>query len=188
VALLSAKSKLNTIGGQSTVRSEMDGHTMGARGVRTSMDALKEVTPKVTKVYMLGDSTTVLQALKAGAAPFSEWMANRIGEIYDCLRDLPVGIEVIWGWVESRNNAADIASRTDALPEDLMEGTCWQDGPNYLKLPEEEWPINQGIMEETRDLPREEMKKQVKHLAFHQSVNDRVAEHQLDVPGRQQVG
>ena len=65
-----------------------------------------------------------------------------------------------------------------------MEGTCWQDGPDYLKLPEEEWPINRGIMEETRDLPREEMKKQVKHLAFHQSVNDRVAEHQLDVIAR----
>ena len=31
VALLAAKAKLNTVGGQITPRSEMDGHTLGAR-------------------------------------------------------------------------------------------------------------------------------------------------------------
>ena len=175
VSLLSAKSKLNAVGGQSTVRSEMDGHTMAARGARTTMDALKEVTPAITKIYMLGDSRTVLQALKAGAAPFSEWMANRISEVYDCFRDIPENVEVIWAWVASKDNTADIASRTDAVPMDLIEGSVWQDGPAYLKLPEEMWPINTKIMEETRDLPKEEMRRQAKHLAFHQTVEKTVS-------------
>ena len=96
VALLVAKSKLNLAGGQSTPRSEMDGHTLGARGMRTVADALKEVSPQVTKIYMLGDSRTILQAMKAGATPFNEWFANRLGEVYDCMRDLPDNIEVIW--------------------------------------------------------------------------------------------
>ena len=61
VALLAAKAKLNSAGGQSTPRSEMDGHTLGARGVKNITTALKEVTPKITKVYMLGDSRTILQ-------------------------------------------------------------------------------------------------------------------------------
>ena len=81
VALLATKSKLNQAGGQSTPRSEMDGHTLGARGMRTVADALKEVKPQVTKIYMLGDSRTILQALKAGATPFNEWFANRLGEV-----------------------------------------------------------------------------------------------------------
>ena len=95
LAMLVAKSKLNLAGGQSTPRSEMNGHTLGARGKRTVADALKEVSPQVTKIYMMGDSRTILQALKAGATPFNEWFANRLGEVYDCMRDLPDNIEVI---------------------------------------------------------------------------------------------
>ena len=89
VGLLTARSKLNKAGGQSTPRSEMDGHTLGARGNRTIVEAMKEITPRVTKVYMLGDSKTVLQALKTGATPFNEWFANRIGKVWDCMMSLP---------------------------------------------------------------------------------------------------
>jgi hypothetical protein len=78
IAMLAAKSKLSPAGGQSTPRAEMDGHTMGARGMRTVADALKEVTPQVTMIYLLGDSRTILQALKAGATPFNKWFANRL--------------------------------------------------------------------------------------------------------------
>ena len=76
VALLAAKSKLNPVGGQSTPRSEMDGHTLGARGIKTVTTALKEVTPSVTKVYMLCDPRTILQALESGATPFSEFLVR----------------------------------------------------------------------------------------------------------------
>ena len=58
IALLAAKSKLNPAGGQSMPQSEMDGHKLGARGMRTVADALKEIEPQVTKIYMLGDSRT----------------------------------------------------------------------------------------------------------------------------------
>ena len=76
MALLIARSKLNPAGGQSTPCSEMDGHTLGSRATRTKADAMKTVKPRIKKAYMLGDSKTVLQALKAGATPFNEWFAN----------------------------------------------------------------------------------------------------------------
>jgi hypothetical protein len=120
----------------------MDGHTLGARGMRTVADALREVSPQVTKIYMFGDSRTILQALKAGATP-----------------PAPDNIEVIWGWVKSEDNAADMASRTDAVPSDLVEGTEWQNRPAYLRLPESEWLIRRDIMEDAKELPKEEMKK-----------------------------
>ena len=78
VALLAAKAKLNCAGGQSTPRSEMDGHTLGAREVNTIATALKDVTPKIMKVFMLGDSRTILQALQSGATLFREFFVNRI--------------------------------------------------------------------------------------------------------------
>ena len=159
VSLLASKAKLNPAGGQSTPRSEMDGHTLGSRGAKTITEALKDVTPPIRRVYMLGDSRTILAALKSEATPFSEFFANRIGEIYDCIRAIPENIEVIWGWVQSSDNAADIASRVTATPEDLVEGTEWQDGPAYLWQDEETWPIRTDIMGGPQDLPQEELRK-----------------------------
>ena len=141
VSLLASKAKLNPAGGQSTPRSEMDGHTLGSRGAKTITEALKDVTPPIRRVYMLGDSRTVLAALKSEATPFSEFFANRIGEVYDCIRAIPENSEVIWDWVQSSNNAADIASRVTATP-DIMGGP--------------------------QDLPQEELRKQYKHLSFQQ--------------------
>ena len=65
---------------------------------------------------------------------------------------------------------ADIASRKEADPADLVEGTEWQDGPAFLKLPESEWPIDRDIMKEDDSLPREELRKQFKHQAFVQKT------------------
>ena len=95
LSLLVAKAKLNPSGGQSTPRSEVDGHTLGARGARTISDALRDVTSPIKRIYMLGDSRTILAALKSESTPFSELFANRIGEVYDCIRAIPEHIEVI---------------------------------------------------------------------------------------------
>jgi hypothetical protein len=70
------------------VSSGMDGHTWGARGIRILADDLKEVKPQVTKIYMLGDSRTILQAFKAGEIPLNEWFANHQWEVNDCIKVL----------------------------------------------------------------------------------------------------
>ena len=95
---------------------------------------------------------------------------NRVGEVWDCIKNLPSDVEIIWGWVRSEDNGADIASRTDADPENLAEGSVWQDGPAYLRLPDSEWPIDRDIMQETQSLPKEELKKQFKHQTFGQKI------------------
>ena len=67
---------------------------------------------------------------------------------------------MIWGWVKSSDNGADIASRVTANPEDLGENSVWQNGPEYLKLPEEDWPIRTDVMSGPLELPPEELRKQ----------------------------
>jgi hypothetical protein len=48
------------------------------------------------------------------------------GEVDDCIKVLSENIEVVWGRVKSEDKAGDIASRTDAVPGELVEGTEWQ--------------------------------------------------------------
>ena len=65
------------------------------------------------------------------------------------MRDLPENTEIVWAWVRSELNGVDIASRKDAVPDDLVEGSSWQQGPAFLKLPEEKWPIDKDKDKDT---------------------------------------
>jgi hypothetical protein len=49
-----------------TAAGRMQQGKKGKRGIRTLEEALKEVKPQVTKIYVLEDSHTILQAFKAG--------------------------------------------------------------------------------------------------------------------------
>ena len=72
--------------------------------------------------------------------------------------------------MQSSDNAADIASRVTATPGDLVEGSEWQNGPAYLWEDEESWPIRTDIMTGPLDLPQDELRKQYRHLTFHQTL------------------
>lgn len=45
-----------------------------------------------------------------------------------------------WRWIEGNLNIADIITR-GATPEELDEGSEWQQGPEFLSWPEAEWPV-----------------------------------------------
>ena len=139
-------------------------------------------------IDMLGDSRTFLQPLQVNATPFNEWFANRIGELYDCMRYLTASPKVIWGWVRPEDNGVDIPSRTDAVPIHLLEGSDWQGGKTYLKLTDYDWPIRKDIMEEQRELPKDEMKKQYKKMAFQQKHVNRQGEGEVHVLDRIALG
>jgi hypothetical protein len=85
------------------------------------------------------------------------------------IREIPGKVEVIWGWVQSSDNGADIASRTTATPQELVEGSKWKTRQAYLRKPVSEWPIKTDIMTGSIELPTEELRKQYRHLSFGQS-------------------
>ena len=68
---------------------------------------------------------------------FKTFVGVRIGEIQELTN------KEDWYWIEGTQNIADIISR-GAAARDLREGSEWQNGPAFLKLPEEEWPIKQS--------------------------------------------
>lgn len=77
------------------------------------------------------DSTIVLQFIHNEVRRFKVFVANRIAEIRDSSHPDQ------WNHVCSNENPADVASRGSRV-QDLS--TLWFPGPNFLKLPEEDWP------------------------------------------------
>lgn len=89
---------------------------------------------QVKQWYHFVDSQTVLGAIHGESYGFQTFFANRIGEIQSStqLQD--------WWWIPGRLNIADIITR-GAGPKELDENSPWQQGPKFLSLPADEWPI-----------------------------------------------
>ena len=67
---------------------------------------------------------------------FNTFAANRIGEVHRNTK------KENWYWIEGELNIADITSRGCRASE-LRSNSIWQNGPDFLRLPESDWPILQ---------------------------------------------
>lgn len=131
VRLVESKAKLTPLDHKGDpVKAEMCGAVFAAR--------LKNYFQKhcridVEKWYHLVDSQTILGAIQRESYGYQTFFANRVGEIQSAtdIRD--------WWWIPGSVNIADIITR-GACPNDLTENSEWQLGPQFLQLPEDEWP------------------------------------------------
>lgn len=132
VRLVEAKAKLTPLDhlGEA-VKAEVCGAVFAAR-LKKYFEQHCRI--QVRKYYHFIDSQTVLGAIQRDSYGYKTFFANRIGEIQGS-----TNIED-WWWVPGACNIADILTR-GASPEDLREDSQWQRGPQFLYLPEEEWPI-----------------------------------------------
>ena len=44
-------------------------------------------------------------------------------------------------------NPADIPTRPFTTPEEVLEGSVWQNGPHYLALSKDQWPFTREFMD-----------------------------------------
>lgn len=79
------------------------------------------------------DSQTVLGAIQRDSYGYQKFFAHRVGEIQKS-----TSVED-WRWILGEQNIADLVTRGATL-EDLIEDSVWQNGPEFLKQPVEEWP------------------------------------------------
>ncbi|KAB5567602.1 hypothetical protein PHYPO_G00234660 [Pangasianodon hypophthalmus] len=79
------------------------------------------------------DSQTVLAAIQRDSYGYQTFFANRVGEIQKSTSADD------WWWIPGDLNVADILTR-GAAPEDFQENSVWQNGPEFLKQPVEQWP------------------------------------------------
>ena len=71
---------------------------------------------------------------------FNTFAATRMREIQEGTS------QTDWYWVKSKHNIADCITR-GKTPSDIGLESTWQKGPEFLKQPENEWPITRNYLE-----------------------------------------
>lgn len=131
VRLIESKAKLTPLDQKGEpVKAEICGAVYAVR-LRRYIE--KHSRMEIEKWLHLLDSQTVLGAIQRDSYGYQTFFANRVGEIQKTTSPDE------WWWIQGDLNVADIITR-GAAPEDLKEDSVWQNGPDFLKLPVEEWP------------------------------------------------
>ncbi|XP_061896161.1 uncharacterized protein LOC133645296 [Entelurus aequoreus] len=132
VRFVEAKAKLTPLDQKGdAVKAEICGAVFAAR-IRKYVE--KHARMKIEKWFHLLDSQTVLGAIQRESYGYQTFFANRVGEIQMS------GPVQDWWWTRGDLNIADLITG-GGNPKDLNEESTWQNGPEFLKWPVEEWPI-----------------------------------------------
>ena len=130
--IITAKSRIAPLKIIDTVRLELCGAVLNCRLYAFIKKEMPDVP--VERVYHLVDSEIVKAMINKESYGFSSFAANRIGEIHRNSE------QSNWYWIDGDLNIADIVTRPVHASE-LHEGSVWQNGPEFLKLDEKDWPI-----------------------------------------------
>ena len=142
--LLVGKSKVGPLNVVSVVRMELMAAQLSSRMYTM---AVKVLPFNIESVTFITDSTALLGMLQADSGSLGVFGGSRVGEIKDAT-DINC-----WKWTDSANQLADIGTRTSAVPADLGPDTRYQQGADWMRLPESEWPCRSKIC----PVPREEL-------------------------------
>lgn len=100
-------------------------------------------------IFAWSDSHIVLHWINGSPSRWKTFVSHRVSFIQ---QNLPASC---WGYVDSANNPADIASR-GILPSDFMQNSLWFTGPLFLLQPKKYWPkFNPAV---SNIIPNEEAK------------------------------
>ena len=104
----------------------------------------------INQVFTWVDSTIVFCWIQNEHKTYKVFVQNRLTEIRRIMEC------TTWKLVDSKNNPADIVSR-GAKPIDLLNNKFWFEGPEFLKLNDDQWPniqvfgkgnLNNGLNED----------------------------------------
>ncbi|XP_047995789.1 uncharacterized protein LOC125233753 [Leguminivora glycinivorella] len=101
----------------------------------------------VGQVFAWSDSSVTLTWIKSCPSRWKTFVANRVSHIQDIIPPES------WHHVRTTDNPADCGSR-GLLPHDLVNQTCWWNGPVWLSRPAESWP--KSALEPERDILHDE--------------------------------
>lgn len=129
--IILSKNRLAPVKRMSIDRIELCGAVLN-KGLKTVLQ--QQCRYKFQRYYHIVDSQIVHAMIHKETYGFNTFAATRVGEIQE-------GTEKNdWYWTESKNNIADWLTR-GKRPIDIDVNSGWQAGPDFLKLPESEWPI-----------------------------------------------
>ena len=155
VSFVIAKSRVAPLRPLSIPRLELQGAVVGLRLLKETANSIQL---PINNVLFWTDSNTVLQWINSKKRRFHTFVANRVAEILDGSK------QVQWRHVPGVENPADELSR-GLLPTQLSFTDRWFNGPNFLRLPEGEWP-KQITVTEPSDDDQEIKTKWIGHISL----------------------
>ena len=129
--LISAKSRLAPLNIVDIVRLELCGAVLSKR---LRFTVASEMSLRWEKVFHFTDSEIVQAMTQKESYGFNTFAANRVGEIHQATNKNE------WYWVSGKLNIADLTTR-GAKVREIDGESIWQNGPAFLTLEEELWPV-----------------------------------------------
>lgn len=118
-------------------RLELCGAHLLAKLLTTARNALELPTEQIYAWY---DSTITLSWIHGHPSKWKTFVANRIVRIHSMTNP------VIWKYVNTRDNPADIASR-GCFPHELASHNLRWVCPQWLTMHDDDWPVQPAAMD-----------------------------------------
>jgi len=126
-------------------RLELCGALLLARTLHHVHSVLSSEIP-VSHLQAWSDSSVVLSWLTSDQKHFKVFVTNRVAKISQLLPGC------MWNYVSTNDNPADPASR-GLLPKSMLSSSIYWSGPEFLRLPEDQWPQSKFIALAPDQLP-----------------------------------
>ena len=144
---ITAKSRVSPLKPLTVPRLELQAAVLA---VRLAQSILEETRLKFEQTVFFSDSSIVISWIHSQARDFKPFVSARIAEIHTKSKPCQ------WRHIPSNQNVADDISR--GIPAKELTGR-WKTGPEFLKLPEEQWPIQLVATNDQKQASRAERRK-----------------------------
>ena len=163
--LITSKNRVAPLKIENIVRLELCGALLGSRLRKTIELELGNI--QFVKVIHIVDSEIVHGMVHKDSYGFNTFAGNRVGEIHGtCSPD-------DFFWTPGRLNISDLLTR-GVHPDQLGEGSEWQEAPDFLKLDEEFWPVKHEVLEDLEIPERKKTNGFVGHIQAADSLATRI--------------
>ena len=131
-SLVTSKSRVNPVNKLTIPRLELMGLLLMSRLVNNTRKHLS-IVYDIEKTVVWTDSSVAFAWTVNSDKSYERFIENRLIEIRNNLNGIELKL------IDTKSNPADIVSR-GCKPSDLMLNSLWFKGPDFLILPESQWP------------------------------------------------